>query len=519
MAAFQLNSENLKKTGINFEGSIKIPFKFKNNIGQEYEIEKICDDALAYNKQIKALGIEDGITSIGKRAFNHCSNLEYVWIPESVVNVGFMAFENCENLRTVKWDSPQQLSTEMINYIFHNCPNLKEIVYHGILIDVKKDNIDKIIENLHERPVQSNVTTVDMLRIHANHFGLNSTFSLSEENKDEMGIEFSGNVTIPSKFIQNGVFYKTSQISSDALAYNHDIISVNIENGITNIDKYAFSHCSNLREVTIPESVVGVGFMAFENCENLRTVKWDSPMQLSSEAINYIFYNCPNLENIIYHGVSIDIKKDDIDKVIKSLNEKQVAPNVATIDMLRVHADHLNMYEMFNLYEGNKNKIGIDFSGDVTIPRVFRHLGTNYRINQIQSDTFAYNKNMTSVNIENGITRIGKYAFNRCSNLKSVTIPESVEFIDKGAFECCKNLTEVNWDAKIPLTRELIDDIFKGCDKLEIINYHGKEIKIKELSLDDIIAENTEKTRIESQSQSQTQSKPNYKYKYDHQTK
>lgn len=517
MIKFYLNKENLEETGLNFKGNVKIPFNFKDIHGRECEMQTISEDAFAYNREIKALALEKGITSIGKYAFNRCSNLEYIWIPESVVNIGFMAFENCENLKTVKWDSPMQLSTEMINYIFYKCPNLEEILYHGKLIDVKKDDIDKIIASLHEEPVAPNVTTIEVLRIHASHYNINPYFSLHKDNKEEIGIDFSGDITIPNKFAGSDMIYKISQIKDDTFTHNKNITSVNIEDGIESIGKYAFNYCSNLESVTIPESVTNIGFMSFANCENLRTIKWDSPIQLTSEMIDYIFYNCPNIEKISYHGVSIGVKKDDIDKVIASLHEKPVTPNVTTIEDLRVEVSKSQVYKPFYMYNDNKDKIGIEFSGDITIPRKFKNNGIFYGILQIQSDTLAYNSDITSVNIESGIKNIGKHAFNYCSNLKSVTIPETIESIGKNAFSNCENLTEVIWNSEIPLTRELIEDIFKGCDKLEVINYHGKEIKIKNLTLDDIITENTDKTRIECQTQSLE--KPNHKYAYDYQTK
>ena len=47
--------------------------------------------------------------------------------------------------------------------------------------------------------------------------------------------------------------------------------------------------------------------------------------------------------------------------------------------------------------------------------------------------------------IENGVTRIGEYAFIQCTALTSVTIPSSVTRIGKGAFSGCTALTEVNY--------------------------------------------------------------------------
>jgi hypothetical protein len=50
---------------------------------------------------------------------------------------------------------------------------------------------------------------------------------------------------------------------------------------------------------------------------------------------------------------------------------------------------------------------------------------------------------ITTVVIENGVTRIGDIAFFDCSNLSSVTIPNSVTTIGKWAFYFCSSLSSV----------------------------------------------------------------------------
>ena len=45
-----------------------------------------------------------------------------------------------------------------------------------------------------------------------------------------------------------------------------------------------------------------------------------------------------------------------------------------------------------------------------------------------------YSEDISTVEIETGVTTIGEWAFSYCSNLKSVTIPDSVTTIGEGAF-------------------------------------------------------------------------------------
>ena len=56
---------------------------------------------------------------------------------------------------------------------------------------------------------------------------------------------------------------------------------------------------------------------------------------------------------------------------------------------------------------------------------------------------FGYCSSLTSIIIPNGVTSIGLCAFKNCSNLTSVTIPSRVTEINNNAFQQCTLLTSV----------------------------------------------------------------------------
>ena len=63
-----------------------------------------ADDNLspAYNNsKVKKVVIEDGVTSIGERAFSNCSTLISITIPKSVTSIGKTAFYNCTSLTNI----------------------------------------------------------------------------------------------------------------------------------------------------------------------------------------------------------------------------------------------------------------------------------------------------------------------------------------------------------------------------------------------------------------------------------
>lgn len=70
---------------------------------------------------------------------------------------------------------------------------------------------------------------------------------------------------------------------------------INIPNGITEINSWAFANCGNLQSVTIPNSVTNIGSNAFKNCGKLTSITIpNSVTSIGSSAFQY----CGNLTSI-----------------------------------------------------------------------------------------------------------------------------------------------------------------------------------------------------------------------------
>ncbi|MDR0951731.1 MAG: leucine-rich repeat protein [Oscillospiraceae bacterium] len=97
----------------------------------------------------------------------------------------------------------------------------------------------------------------------------------------------------------------------------------------------------------------------------------------------------------------------------------------------------------------------------VTIPDGVTTIGDN---------AFVYCTSLTSVTIPDSVTTIGENAFISCDSLTSVTIPNSVTTIGEGAFSLCDSLTSVT----IPNSVTTIGiNAFWVCDNLTIYCYSG----------------------------------------------
>ena len=76
------------------------------------------------NSNVKKVVIEDGVTSIGNKAFDSCSSLTSITIPNSVTNIGAAAFDSCGSLTSIT--IPGSV-TSIGTVAFYNCSGLTSI--------------------------------------------------------------------------------------------------------------------------------------------------------------------------------------------------------------------------------------------------------------------------------------------------------------------------------------------------------------------------------------------------------
>ena len=84
----------------------------------------------AFNRcnSLTSVTIPDGVTSIGSYAFNSCSNLSSAIIPDSVTSIGEQAFINCSSLTNITIpDSVKSIGENAFDF----CSKLKDVAFSG----------------------------------------------------------------------------------------------------------------------------------------------------------------------------------------------------------------------------------------------------------------------------------------------------------------------------------------------------------------------------------------------------
>ena len=82
---------------------------------------------------------------------------------------------------------------------------------------------------------------------------------------------------------------------------------------------------------------------------------------------------------------------------------------------------------------------------------------------------YSSREEIVSVVIEDGVTKIGDVAFQKCINLKNVVIPNNVTYIGSYAFYECTSLEEIDWPQSLSWIGEYA---FYNCINLKAIELH-----------------------------------------------
>jgi len=254
-------------------------------------------------RYVKHIVVEEGVTTIGDRAFYNCSLLQDISLPSTLAAIGDYAFYGCDEsltsitipnkVTTIGSDAfaycealeeiqlPKSLKT-IGNYAFGNCLALKEITLRGNDLDVGK-YVFPSCDNLTTITLEAGVISVDYRTV--NFCNNLEEILVSDDNtaySDIDGVLFT-------KDKSELVLYPRAKVASE----------YTIPSGVTVIGTYAFSKCSNLVYVEIPSGVSTIEYFAFQDCTALERIS--IPLSMSSIGLS-AFDRCESLKDVYYDG-------------------------------------------------------------------------------------------------------------------------------------------------------------------------------------------------------------------------
>ncbi len=390
--------------------------------------------------------IPNGVTSIDKSAFKHCSGLAFINIPNSITSIEDGMFSGCNNLIKVELNS-NAIVSKRYNY-----------------------ESDYSIKKIFGSQVEEYILGEDVTEIGSGAF---------YECGQLTSIHMSDNVTA---------------IGESAFYYCFNLTSINMSNNLTSLGDFAFIRCYNLKSITIPRNLAKIEHWTFSGCSGLTKVELNSNTIVSndngynsmasyfgSQVEEYIlgeevtsigkhtFFGCTGATSINIPNKVTNIGEGAFQNC--SALTSIIIPDKVTsigdnafqncINLLSIQVESGN-----TMYDSRENCNALIETSSNTLLWGCQNTVIPNSVTGIADYAFYGCAGLTTINIPNGITKIGNYVFCGCTNLTSISIPNSVTSIGKLAFAGCYALTSII----IPNSVTLIDEYaFNACSGLTSI--------------------------------------------------
>ncbi len=411
--------------------------------------------------------IPNNITTIGRSAFDGCSDLKDITLPNSVTTIGRSAFWNCKSLTSITIPASVK---EINEYAFWGCTGLSSVMVSWTdaqLIVSINSNVFQGIAN----GAGAQGATLVVPR------GTTNSYQQANGWKDFGSIVDGDNIIIyaASERLQNAaqsLFIGSTVFGSKIVQYNfsNGVGTIICDGPITKIGEYAFEGCRALTDVTIPTTATMIGEIAFSSCSFTSVVIPAAMKSLGKWAFSgtllksmYCFSPIPpKLDGVqIFNGIptaDFSVYVVDVEAYIKSWSSQLPS---SCFKPIVIEQDGIK-YEVFG---GNKARVIAKdggYTGSITISSQVSYMGYTFTVTEIGQDAFKNCTNLIYITIPNTITTIGIRAFEGCSNLTSVIIPASVKEIKDWAFKNCTQLNDLQF-----AERERTDAITIGTYAIE----------------------------------------------------
>ena len=425
-----------------------------------HEVVAIGDRAFENRTDLRTVMIPDSVTEIEAYSFNNCTNLSNVTLSKSLKYMGGRAFGSCEKITQI--EIPKSLD---------NCGNSGYASYHG-------------------------------------PFGACSGMKkiTFEEGATEVsnGL-FRGCTGLEEINIPDGV----TKIESSSFEDCINLVSVNISDSVIKIENEAFAGCEKIESINIPDSVTEIGESTFANCSKLSNVKLSKNLEYmggrafgSCEKITQIeipksLDNCGNSGYASYHGpfgACSGLKKITFEEGTTEISsglfrgctglEEINIPNSVTEIESSSFEDCINLVSV-NIPDsvikiGNEAFAGCKKIESINIPD---------SVTEIGGSTFANCSKLSNVKLSKNLEYMGGRAFGSCEKITQIEIPKSLDNCGNsgyasyhGPFGACSGLKKIIFEEG---TKEISNNLFRGCTGLEEISIPASVIKIERYTFAD----------------------------------
>ena len=310
------------------------------------------------------------------------------------------------------------------------------------------------------------------------------TYTLDDANRATI-TGYSGNATalyIPDEIDGHEVV----EIGDSAFENRTDLRTVMIPDSVTEIGSCAFNNCTNLSNVTLSQNLKYMEGRAFGSCEKITKIEIPKSLDNCGNS-GYASYHgpfgaCSGLKKITFEEGATEVS-NGLFRGCTGLEEINIPDGVTKIES--------------SSFEDCINLVSVNISDSVI---------------KIENEAFAGCEKIESINIPDSVTEIGERTFANCSKLSNVKLSKNLEYMGGRAFGSCEKITQIEIPKSLdncgnsgyasyhgPFgacsglkkiifeegTKEISNNLFRGCTGLEEISIPASVIKIERYTFAD----------------------------------
>lgn len=375
-------------------------------------------------ESINTVVINSGVTSIGDRAFELCSNVTTVTIPNGITKIGDSAIRGT---KITSITIPTSV-TYIGSGVFDGCRKLTSafipagVTFMGSWVF---DGCDDL-------------TAIDVDAANENYCSADGV--LFNKEKTQL-IQYPRSKTGTTYTIPNSVEW----IGMDAFSGCDKLTSVTIPDGVEAIGFRVFLHCTGLTSITIPASVTSIDNNAFSGCTGLTSFVClaTTPPVCGTYCFDDVKKNIPVF---VPKAALTDYTNNEAWSYFTNI-QTFVAGGTCGANLTWILGEDgvLTISGSGKMTNWGTGDAAAWASNRASIKSVNLEAG----VTSIGDLAFASCANVTSIAIPNNLTAIGLSAFSDCSALKSIQIPQGVTSIEDYTFYKCSSLTKITIPAGV----------------------------------------------------------------------
>ena len=446
--------------GITFSGTSSTPM---------YYVKKLY--ANGSDTEITNLVIPNGTTEIKQYAFYNCQGLTSVTLPTSLTSVGTSAFSTCTHIENTNYlgTIDQWCGITFASNVSNPAFFSQKLFINGVeQTDIYLSDELAEIKNyaFESNATLASVSIKNSTTIQPDAFkNCDATITVRGELNGTCGTGLNwsleeGVLTI-SYSSGTGVMDDYTSTKAPWYVYRKSINKIIVGEGVTQVSKYAFRGMTQTFGVYLPSTLTQIGDYGFYESSGLSYIvsKATTPPSIPAHPAGYSSYESGTFASVA----------TDIPVYVPSGSESAYASAMTITYSTSTGWKRFTNYIPTIVFTGNCGTTGhesevtwtydpADWSMTISGSGDMKDYGSSSAApwNTLKST-------IAAVNIEDGVTKGGKYAFDNCTALTSISIASSCASFGMQIFGNCTALTEVELPEGLTTTGSWM---FSGCTSL-----------------------------------------------------